>query len=157
MPEHYSLLDGVILSPDIEEKVKLLADRYHALTNKNIVITSGIRTSHSQARAMYEKLAGGDDLAVYKNQSAAQDIRRIYLDGTTSNKSKDAIITDIKAEIDTQIHNEIYISKHLRQGAIDIRSRDMSDSEKEKLKQAAEGIVETVILETTPPHFHVQL
>ena len=157
MPEHYSLLDDVILSSEIEAKVKQLADRYHALTNKDIVVTSGIRTSQSQAQAMYDKLAGGDDLAVYKNQTIAQAIRKIYIDDTNANLTKDIVIANIKNEIDHQVSQGVYISQHLRKGAVDIRSRDMTDSEKEKFKQAAAGIAETVILETTPPHFHVQL
>lgn len=157
MAEHYSLLDGVILSPEIESRVKLLADRYYTLTNRDIVVTSGIRTSLSQAEAMYAKLAGGDDLAIYKNQTIAQTIRKIYINGTNANQDKEIIIANIKAEIDQQISNGIYISQHLRHGAVDIRSRDMSDNEKEKFKQAAEGIAEAVILEATPPHFHVQL
>ena len=157
MPEHYSLLDDVILSSEIEAKVKQLADRFHALTNKDIVVTSGIRTSQSQAQAMYDKLAGGDDLAVYKNQTIAQAIRKIYIDDTNANLTKDIVIANIKNEIDHQVSQGVYISQHLRKGAVDIRSRDMTDGEKEKFKQAAAGIAETVILETTPPHFHVQL
>lgn len=157
MPEHFSLLDGVTLSPEIEAKVKRLADNYHALTNKDIVVTSGIRTAQSQAEAMYAKLAGGDDLSVYKNQDIAQAIRRIYIDGTNANQTEETIITAIRTEIDEQIRKGIYISQHLRKGAVDIRSRDMSEDEKAQFRIAAEGIAETVILETTPPHFHVQL
>jgi len=157
MPEHYSLLDGVMISPEIEVKVKQLADNYHALTNKDIVVTSGIRTAQRQAEAMYAKLAGGDDLAVYKNQDIAQAIRKIYIDGTNTNQTEETIITAIRTEIDKQIAKGIFISQHLRKGAVDIRSRDMSDAEKAQFRVAAEGIAETVILETTPPHFHVQL
>lgn len=157
MPEHYSLLDNVILSPEIRAKVKRLADRFHAATQKDILITSGFRTSQSQAVAMYDKLAAGDDFAVYKNQAAAQTIRRCYTQGLKASKSRDAIITEIKAEIDQQISENVYISQHLRYGAVDIRSRDMSDDEKQIFIAIAEQVAESVILETTPPHFHVQL
>ena len=156
MPEHYSLLSGVSLTVDVKAKVKKLADKYHSLTNKDIVVTSGTRTSQSQAEAMYEKLAGGDNLTLYKNQSAAQSVRKIYLDGIKAKKTKTDIISDLKAEIDSQIKNGIYISKHLKKGAVDIRSRDMSQSEKDNFKQAAKGIAVIIILETTPPHFHIQ-
>ncbi len=32
----------------------------------------------------------------------------------------------------------------------------MSTSDKEKFKQAVKGSVVSIILETTPPHFHLQ-
>jgi len=157
MPEHYSLEKDVTLPIDIKAKVKKIADKYHSFTKKDIVVTSGIRTSQSQADAMYGKLSGGDKLTVYGQQTAAQKIRKIYDAAVKAKKTKDQIIADIKSEIDDQIKKQIYISKHLRKGAIDVRSRDMSNTEKDKLKLAAKGIAIKVILETTPPHFHLQL
>lgn len=157
MAEHYRLKAGVILSFDIKRKVKTIADKYYALTNKDIVVTSGTRTSQSQAEAMYAKLAGGDKLTVYKNQSAAKEIKKAYDDGQVSKKSKAQIIKDIKTVIDKQISRNVYISKHLKKGAVDIRSRDMSASEKTNFKKSAKGIASIIILETVPPHFHLQL
>lgn len=62
----------------------------------------------------------------------------------------------IKTEIDGQIENGIYISMHLKKGAIDVRSRDMSIAQKEHFKAAAKEVAVAVILETTPPRFHLQ-
>lgn len=155
MAENYTLESGVNLSLDIKGKVKKIADAYHLATNKKIVVTSGTRTAQSQAEAMYSKLAGGDNLAVYSNQSAARKIKEIFEKGIAAKKKKDVLIKEIKAEIDNQIKKGVYISKHLKKGAIDIRSRDMNMSEREQLKKAAKGIAVTVILETTHPHFHL--
>ena len=156
MAANYTLESDVELPLDVKKKVKDIADAYHTATQKKIVVTSGVRTSQSQAEAMYTKLAGGDALAVYANQSAAQKIKSIYGEGVKANKNKSALIEDIKSEIDTQINQGIYISKHLKQGAIDIRSRDMSNDEKKHFEAAAKGVADTVILETIPPHFHLQ-
>lgn len=156
MTENYTINPGVTLPDNIVGKVKQIADRYQALTGKTIVVTSGTRTARSQAHAMYGKLAGGDDLAVYKNQTAAQEIRQAYDDGVTSGKTQEQIISDMQKLIETQITQQVYISMHLRQGAVDIRSRDMSNMEKEKFIQAATGIASSIILESTPPHFHLQ-
>jgi len=81
MVEHYTLKSGVSLTTDIKAKIKKIADKYHQLASKDIVITSGTRTSHSQAEAMYGKLVGGDKLTVYKDQTSAKAIKKAYDDG----------------------------------------------------------------------------
>jgi len=156
MKEHYTTKSGVILEANVKLKVKKIADKYYAATQKNIVVTSGTRTSKSQAEAMYGKLAGGDKLTVYKNRIAAQEIKKSYDDAVTAKKLKPQVIQSIRSTIDSQILKKIYISKHLRKGAIDVRSRDMTPNEKIKFKTASIGVATKVILEVTPPHFHLQ-
>lgn len=157
MAEHYSLKSGVVLSINIKNKVKKIADKYFVLAKKDIVVTSGTRTSQSQAEAMYGKLSGGDQLTVYSNQTAAKEIKKAYDDAVVAKKSKLDIISDMKSVIDSQISKMIYISKHLKVGAVDIRSKDMTTAEKVSFKSAATGVAIKVILETTPPHFHLSL
>ena len=156
MAEHYKLELGVILSIEVKRKVKKIADKYYLFTGKDIVITSGTRTSLSQAEALYGKLAGGDKLAVYKDQLAAKEIKKVYEDAILAKKSRAQIIEDIKAVVDGQIREHKFLSQHLKQGAVDIRSRDMTSTEKNGLKKAATGVAALVILETIPPHFHLQ-
>ena len=156
MKEHYTTKTGVILEANINLKVKKIADKYYTATKKDIVITSGTRTSKSQAEAMYGKLAGGDKLTVYKNQTAAQEIKKSYDDAVTAKKLKPQVIQSIKSTIDSQILKKTYISKHLRKGAIDVRSRDMTPNNKIEFKKSTIGIATKVILEVTPPHFHLQ-
>ncbi|WP_435275938.1 hypothetical protein ACMAZF_02600 [Psychrobium sp. nBUS_13] len=62
----------------------------------------------------------------------------------------------MKDKLDEQVKNNKFISKHLKKGAVDIRSRDMSKEDKENFRKAAKGIAFSVILESVPPHFHVQ-
>ena len=156
MAENYTLKSGVILDVEVEKKVKKIADKYHKLTKKGIVITSGTRSSNSQASAMYGKVSGGDKLTVYKDQTSAKEVLNTYDAGVKAKKSKAEIVADIKDDIDEQIKNKKYISKHLKKGAVDVRSRDMSESDKTNFRKAAAGIASIVILETTPPHFHLQ-
>lgn len=157
MAENYELKPGVILSHRVKTKLKKIADKYYSLTKKKIVVTSGTRTIKSQASAMYGKLSGGDKLTIYKNQVAALQIKKAYDDAIEYKKIKDKIISDIKEVIEKQIKKQVFISKHLKEGAIDIRSRDMSSDEKNKFKMATKGFATRVILETVPPHFHIQL
>jgi len=156
MTEHYTLKAGVILDAAIEKKVKIIADKYYELAKKDIVVTSGTRTSSSQASAMYGKLSGGDKLSVYKDQVSAKGILDTYNTAVSSKKSKTDIVSEIQDKIDEQIKNSTFISKHLKKGAIDIRSRDMTESDKTNFKKAASGTAITIILETIPPHFHLQ-
>jgi len=156
MSENYTLKAGVSLDSEIEKKVKKIADAYHKLSKKSIVITSGTRSTQSQASAMYGKAAGGDKLTVYKDQGSAKEVLNAYNAGVKAKKSKKDIISDMKDELDEQVKNNKYISKHLKKGAVDVRSRDMSETDKTNFKKAASGIASTVILETVPPHFHLQ-
>ena len=143
MAKYYTLESDVDLPLDVKKKIKEIVGAYHTATQKKLV-TSGTRTSQSQAAAMYT------------NRSAAQKIRSIYDEGVKANTSKSALIEEIKAEIDDQINQGIYISKHLKKGAVDIRSRDMSNDEKKQLREAAKDVASAVILETIRPHFHLQ-
>ena len=147
---------GVSLSIDIKLKVKKIADKYYLLAKKNIMVTSGTRSSQSQAEAMYGKLAGGDKLTVYTNKVAAKEIRKAYEDGVAAKMTKPSIILKMKKTLDKQIAKGVYISKHLKKGAVDIRSKDMTATEKKHFQTAARGVAIKVILETTPPHFHLQ-
>ena len=156
MTDHYTVKSGVTLSTEIKQKVKAVAEKYYLLTKKEIVVTSGTRSSTSQADAMYGKLAAGDKLTIYKNQTAAKAIKMAYDDAVKSKKNVVEIKKAIKEVIDKQINNKVYISKHLKKGAVDIRSRDMTLTEKTLFKKAASGVATIVILETTPPHFHLQ-
>lgn len=144
------------LDADIEEKVKKIANKYHKLSGKSIVITSGTRTTSSQASAMYGKLSAGDKLKVYKDQQSAKSILNAYDAGKKEGKTKKEILADIQDQLDEQIKKGKYISKHLKKGAVDVRSRDMTELDKTHFKKAVAGIAKTVILETTPPHFHLQ-
>ena len=156
MGENFSLESGVSLSIDVNKKVKKIADAYYLSTKKKIVVTSGIRSAQSQAEAMYTKLAGGDNLSIYADQNAAKKIKEIYERGVKEKKKKEALVKEMKEEIDRQIGKGVYLSKHLKKGAVDVRSRDMSSSEKEAFKKAAKDVADSVILEIIPPHFHLQ-
>ncbi|MGB8386208.1 MAG: hypothetical protein WCG47_34070 [Dermatophilaceae bacterium] len=148
-----------MLTPAVAKAVKALADKYFAATAKDIHVNSGTRTAAQQADAMYIKLAAGDALAEYINQLAVADIKKAYNDGVVSGKSA-AVITDMAKVIEAQIASGVYISKHLKAGAVDIRIVGMTTADKAAFKQAVkdEGSFEDPPLEeAVPPHWHLQL
>ena len=60
--------------------------------------------------------------------------------------------------IDTQIDNGTYISNHLRDGAVDVRSNDMTPEQKQAFIDAVtEATGKPPLVEGIPPHFHVDL
>ena len=114
MPENYTVNSDVVLSADVKLKVKKIADAYFKATQKTIVVTSGTRSSSSQAEAMYGKLAGGDQLAVYRDQKSVKEIKKAYEDAKKAKKGKPEIIKAMQSVIDGQIKKGVYISRHLR-------------------------------------------
>ena len=156
MPEHYTLKSGVVLQAISKAKVKKIADDYFAQTKKDIVVTSGTRSAQSQAEAMYIKFSQGGSFSIYKHASAAKEIYNIYK-SASSGSSKSQIVADMELKITEQMTKQIYISKHLKAGAIDVRSRDMTQSEISTFKKVAKPYATTVILEKNPPHFHLSL
>ena len=156
--KHYSIEPGITLSADAETAVGEIADAYYAATSKDLVVTSGTRTAASQAEAMYVKLEIGDDVVtLYGGGASVKAIKKAYDDGKKAKQSKTDIVDAMTKVIEGQIAKGVYISKHLKAGAVDIRSRDMSDKEKKAFRKAAKGKVTSVLLETKPPHWHLQM
>jgi len=156
MSEKYTLNSGVSLNAHSTAKVKKIADDFHAQTQKSIVVTSGTRTASSQAEAMYIKFLQGGSYTIYKNSSAAKEVYDIY-NNAEKGTAKSKIVADMEEKITEQIGNQNYISKHLKSGAVDIRSRDMTDEEKNTFKKVAKPYASVIILEIKPPHFHLSL
>ena len=68
------------------------------------------------------------------------------------------IVSSIASAIRGQIKKGVFISAHLKAGAADVRSTNMSASEKRAFVDAVrEAGGFDVMFESTPPHFHLQL
>lgn len=156
-PPKYHTLPDVILAEPVAEKVAEIDEAYARRTGKHITVTSGTRDTTRQAKAMFKMLRlGGDPERLYRNKTAAREIKQAYNQNT--GKPSDEIITAMIKVLDSQINRGIYISAHLRAGAVDIRNRDMSPSEKKAFLAATtevKGI--SALEESTPPHFHLQI
>ena len=152
----FKVKKGVIITPDIADKVKRMAGDFHATTGKRITVTSATRSPLSQARAMYRKCASGGSLSIYRQRSAAAAIEKAYHEAVASGLAEEEVVDIMTAVIAAQVESGIYISAHLRSGAVDIRSRDMDDSQRQHFKAIADRHCETVLLEKRPPHWHLQ-
>ncbi|WP_437675574.1 hypothetical protein [Sorangium sp. So ce131] len=153
----YEVLPGVSLPPKIAEKLEQLDRGYARRTREHLVITSGTRDANRQARAMFTKLRLGEDLLkLYRNKAAVQEIKKAYQ--SASKKPPEQVVAAMEAVIQDQIDRGIYVSAHLRKGAVDVRNRTMSAKEKRAfLESAAEAGGVDVLEETTPAHYHLQI
>ncbi len=154
---HYTVAAGINLSAGSEELVRQIADEYYRKTEASIHVTSGTRTPASQAQAMYYKLSNGDSPGLYANQTAVNEIVQAYRGGVAAKKSRADVIGDMTLVIENQVARDVYISRHLRAGAIDVRSNNMTPDQKRAFREAVATVSGvTVIEERIPPHFHLQ-
>ncbi len=134
-----------------------IADAFFNITQKNIVVTDGTRAASDQALQVYNKILA-NDLTIYTNQKAAQEIKVAYDLAVTAGKPKADIIKAMTEVVENQIKSKNFISKHLTGRAFDVRSKDMSPNQKKVFKQVVQTIGgASMIEEGKPPHFHLQL
>lgn len=153
----FATLPDVRVSHRVADKLSRIADHYHKRTGKTLVVTSGTRDPHDQAEAVYDKLVGGDDIVrLYRNKDAALELKSAF--DRNRPRGRAATIAAMERTIKGQIARGIFISSHLRAGAADIRSTDMTPIDRRHFVEGAlatKGV--SVLYETIPPHFHVQL
>ncbi|MEI7894003.1 MAG: hypothetical protein WCI05_12995 [Myxococcales bacterium] len=143
------------------ERLERIAARYHKATRRRLVVTGGTRTPERQADLMVEKLAHGDDLvALYENRQAVVEVRDAYRDATSKGLSRKRVVHAVRDCIGAQVARGVFVSKHLKSGAADVRSFDMTPAHEAALRAAvSEEPGASLIDERTSaePHFHLAL
>jgi hypothetical protein len=158
----YQLQPHVWLPTEIELAVGRLAERVSARGRVEIVITSGPRTPESQAAAMYLKLVTGGRRTLeqlYRKADAAKEIKQAYLRASGARKRYPEVLRAMAAVIRAQMARGVYISPHLKGGAVDIRSRNLRARGKAALIEAVAGFhgMRMIREEKMPPHFHLEI
>jgi hypothetical protein len=156
-PVRYAMLPEVTLSDEAAAKLSQIDDAFSQRTGEHLVITSGKRDASRQATAMYKVLElGGDIIRLYKNKRAAREILGAY--DVNRRKPPEVAIAAMHEVIKGQMARGIYISAHLRSGAVDVRNRTMSPAERQAFVRAvAEAGGVLVLEESKPPHYHLQI
>jgi hypothetical protein len=155
----YVLLPEVTLSAKVRERVAQAANTYFKRTGKTLIVTSGTRDALDQARAMHRSFRLGADVErLYRDKSAIRELLKIAAAGKAAKKGISQVDADLAAAIELQMERGVYISAHLRAGAVDVRSQGMTEPDKRAFLEgvAKAGGIE-VIEEAAPPHFHLQL
>lgn len=156
-PSGYVLLDGVSITKTTADALEKLDAGYFKKTGTHLIITSGTRDPLLQAKAMYKTMQLGTDiLKLYRNRQAAQEIKTAY--SKSLHRGREKTIEAIYEVIRDQLERGIYISAHLRAGAVDVRNRTMSRTQKKAFEKSVQaGTSFSFIEETKPPHFHLEL
>ncbi len=143
------------------QKLKRIAARYFKATKSRLVVTGGTRPPARQAQLMYDKLVHGDDvLAIYENKAAAMEVRNAYRDAVAKKLKRKATIRALKEVIEAQMARSVYVSKHLRSGAVDVRSWNMKGKLEKALRDAVKqepGVTMMDERDGAEPHFHLNL
>jgi hypothetical protein len=107
---------------------------------------------------MLRNLERGDDIVrVYANKRAAQAVREAWDAARRDKADRAAILERIAAVIRAQVKAGDYVSKHLREGAVDVRCIDMPAAARGTFKKLARRLGIEVVDEsrTATPHFHL--
>lgn len=143
------------------ERLERIAQRYFEATRRRLVVTGGTRTAERQAELMLEKLAHGEDIvALYENKAAVTEIRNVYRDKASVRQPKKQLIHAMRDVILAQMSKGIYVSRHLKAGAADVRSRDLKAPQEAAFRRAVADEPGVILLDeraSAEPHLHLGL
>ena len=154
----YSQLAGVEIPAAVEPRLQALAAAYHDATGKPLTITDGTRRPATQAALMLRNLERGDNVVrVYANKRAAAAVKAAWEAAKREGLDGEGKLARLTGVIARQVADGDYVSKHLREGAVDVRCADMSEPERAVFKRVARKLGIAVVDEsrTATPHFHL--
>ncbi len=154
----YTLTAGVQIPAPVVSRLQALAEQYRGETGQALVITDGTRSPATQAGLMLRNLERGDNIVRnYANKTAAAQVQAAWAQAKGEGLTGAEILTRITEVIAAQVADKDYVSKHLREGAVDVRCSDMSKAQRVVFKRAAKKLGIAVVDEsrTATPHFHL--
>lgn len=156
---HYSILPGVSLSHPVASRLTQIDDAFHRRSSKHILVVSGTRDPARQARAMIRVIElGGSLIKLYEDREAASEIQRAYDRARASKKKHEEVVSAVQSTLQAQIQRGVYISAHLRAGAVDVRNTIMTEADKKAFRAAVREVGGVSLLEEhRPPHFHLEI
>lgn len=150
--EHFTVVSGILMTADLQEKVANLANHYFAITGKGLIITSGYRPPDRQSKAMFDKLVNEGETSVrnlYKNKTLIDEILNVY----RQNKGNPPVaVAEIQKTIEGQMKRGKFISNHLLSNAIDVRKATTNLA---SLRTAVSQVGGRVVVEGN--HYHIEL
>ncbi len=146
----YNAKKGVVISSKMYPIVDKIANHYKERTGRDLIINSGQRTPARQANAIYGRIVKLGKIGVYhlyKNKPAISNVLNAYQDHR-GNKTK--AIDSMTNVILKQVSKGTYLSRHMREGAIDVSK----SSNRRALRNAVAHVNGSVANEGD--HFHIQ-
>ncbi|MGE3693291.1 MAG: hypothetical protein AB7F98_18090, partial [Novosphingobium sp.] len=112
---------GLDLDDQVISKANALSDAVRTATGHQIHVTSSRRGPGRQADAMYNNYLNRT-APRYANKVAEAEVHRAYNEGIRMGLSRDQVIMAMANVLSRQNRRGIYISRHMRSNAIDIRT-----------------------------------
>ena len=155
----FAVLPGVSLAPPVAARIQQIDEAFARRTGKHLIVVSGTRDPARQARAMIRVIElGGSLTRLYEDREAASEIQKSYDRARAARKRPEEVVAAVQATIQAQIQRGIYISAHLRAGAVDIRNTVMTEAERKAFRSAVREVGNVSLLEEhRPPHFHLEI
>lgn len=134
---------AVVLSDELAAALDQLA----GAVGGELIVTSGYRSPSAQARAMLNKIeqGGEDELRIYGDRAAVAELLAL--------PREEAAWT---AQIAEWAAAERYLSRHQTGRALDLRTRDVAPDRVRLIEATARALGWRTLLETVPPHLHLQ-
>jgi hypothetical protein len=134
---------AVVLSDELAAALDELA----AAVGGELVVTSGYRSPGAQARAMLAKIeqGGEDELRIYGDRAAVAALLAL--------PREEAAWT---AQIAEWAAGGRYLSRHQTARALDLRTRDVDPARVRLIEATARALGWRTLLESVPPHLHLQ-
>lgn len=155
----FMVLPGVTLSSPVATRIHQLDDAFFRRTGKHLIVVSGTRDPGRQARAMIRVIElGGSLTKLYEDREAAAEIQKAYERARGARKRPEEVVAAVQSTLQAQIQRGVYISAHLRAGAVDIRSTIMTEADRKAFRAAVREVGNISLLEEhRPPHFHLEI
>jgi hypothetical protein len=142
-------------------RLEAIATRYFEATKRRLVITGGTRSADRQARLILAKLDHGDDVEkLYENKHAIGEILANYRHAKAVHMKRMSLERTTRDLIEAQMKRGVFVSRHLKSGAADVRSRGMTPAQIAALRAAVAGEPGVALLDERggpEPHFHLSL
>lgn len=143
------------------ERLRAIAEKYHAATNRKLVVTGGGRKAARQAELMHDMLRDGVELLhLYVQAALVRPLIKAYDDGKTKRWGRRRTVAVMTKIIDDQVKEGKYVSRHLAYTAADVRSRGLKKEHVEALQKAVSEVKGARLVDErngNAPHFHLSL
>jgi hypothetical protein len=160
---YYTIDDGIVLSTEAIGMLDKIGVEYFKRIGKKFNVNSGTRTPYRQAAAMYVKYAKDKALSEYGGGAAIKEILAAIKTAQSVGKNSQGVVQAMADTIQSQVDRGIYISSHLKAGALDIAIvaspgvSAMTKAEKKAMIEIAAKVTGgKAFEETNPPHIHIQ-
>lgn len=126
-----------------------------------LYVTSGTRTATDQARALVTKRSEAEALAAAGKDPKDADLRNLYRrgNGPTIVAALLAVPNEVSAMaavLQGFVDKGIYLSRHMRGDALDLRSKTWTSAQTAEVTAAVKALGAKPLLEKYPPHLHIE-